>query len=178
MSTAGILFYISKHKSWHDDGKFDARLTARAIDHSHVDQTSLRTIDEQSRRRIVANRLSRYAGVRSHREPRGRERGGELILMLISQNNLVAAGGRREEKYILPAFIIITTYHYHYLRHYSRDGARVLLTAAIIILIVSGHRPLTPPRPIIVTRGVLPVVAGIAKQSPPPSSSLSAFGYR
>lgn len=56
--------FTSKHKSWHDDGKFDARLTARAIDHSHVDQTSLRTIDEQSQRRIVANRLSRYAGVR------------------------------------------------------------------------------------------------------------------
>lgn len=31
--------FTSKHKSWHDDGKFDARLTARAIDHSHVDQS-------------------------------------------------------------------------------------------------------------------------------------------
>lgn len=29
-----------------NEGKFDARLTARAIDHSHVDQTSLQTIDE------------------------------------------------------------------------------------------------------------------------------------
>lgn len=43
-----VFSFTSKYTTANNGGKFDARLTAWAIDHSHVDQISLRKIHKRS----------------------------------------------------------------------------------------------------------------------------------
>lgn len=66
-----------------NEGKFDARLTARAIDHSYVDQTSLQNDRRTIARRTIANRLSRDR----HETRLVHERNRKLISILIRYNN-------------------------------------------------------------------------------------------